>query len=258
MAMATPESMDVNATSCVPQPQDVVPAEPPTGLERPYLQVFGPDTGVFEYNLGEGVITIGRSDNAHVRLPHNSVSRVHALLAYREGQYVIEDAGSNYGVVVNSKRIQQHALQHGDTVQISLYVLQFRTHPVPAGASAASARAKFLLRTEFCMLPSTMRLRFRPLNANPKEVFRSGDTLRVGHGGLLIPTTSSPGDTICLELSLCWPSQQTKCYLGEVMGVVEESDLFWLCVKLHSVPPEMHAAVLEGGDPGEWVNVRAT
>ncbi len=255
--MNSTDPMDAGSNS-TPQPQDALASSSATTLDRPYLQIFGPDTGVFEYCLGDGTITIGRSDNAHVRLPHHSVSRVHALLAYRENQYVIEDAGSNYGVVVNSKRIQSHVLQHGDTMQISLYVLQFRTHPVPPGASAASARAKFLLRTEFCMLPSTMRLQYRPLNASPKEVFRSGDTLRVGHGGLLIPTENDPGETVCLELSLCWPSQQTKCYLGEVMGVIQEAGLHWLCVKLHSVPTDIHEAVLAGGDPGEWVSVRAT
>lgn len=226
--------------------------------QRPYLQVFGPDTGVFQYFMSSDTVTIGRSEHADIRLPHPTVSRIHATVAHRDGQFVIEDAESNYGVTVNSKRVERHVLRHGDSVQISLYVIQFRTHPFPPGAAAAAARAKFLLRSEFSMLPSTMRLSFRSLTVAPREIFRTGDTLRIGHGGLLIPTTAEVGDAVCLELQLCWPSQQTKRYLGEIMGVVEEQSTSWLCIKLHTVAKEIHEAVVEAARPGPWLDVPAT
>lgn len=226
--------------------------------QGPYLKVFGPDTGVFDFFLPYGSVTIGRSDHADIWLPHHTVSRVHATISLDDGEYVLEDANSNYGTLVNNKRVQSHILKHGDSVQISLYVLQFRTHPTLPGASSAAAKAKLLLRTKFCLLPSTMRLKFRTLEVSPREIFRPGDTLKIGHGGLLIPTSVAPGNTVCLELQLFWPNHQSKRYLGEVMGVFEEESTHWMCVKLHAVPKEVHEAIVNAGQPGLWADVMAT
>ncbi len=229
-------------------------------IERPYLQIFGPDTGVFEFYLPYGSITMGRSDHADIWLPHHTVSRVHATIALDDGEYVLEDANSNFGTLVNGDRVDTHVLQHGDSIQISLYVLQFRTHPALPGASEAAAQAKLHLRSKFCMLPSTMRLKFRAIEVTPGEVFRPGDTLTIGHGGLLIPTTFSPGEgeNVCLELNLSWPTRQSKRYLGEIMGVIPRDGINWLCVKLHSVPREVHDVVVSAAAPGQWTEVPAT
>jgi len=224
----------------------------------PYLKVFGPDTGVFDFYLPYGSVTIGRSDHADIWLPHHTVSRVHATVALDDGEYVLEDANSNYGTLVNNKRVESHVLQHGDSIQISLYVLQFRTHSAVPGASAAAARAKLLLRSKFCLLPSTMRLRYRTLEVSPREIFRPGDTLKVGHGGLLVATNVPPSDTVCLELQLFWPNQKSRRYLGEVMGVFPEGETHWMCVKLHMVPKEAHEAIVDAARPGLWADVPAT
>lgn len=249
----SPESL-ADATT----PQDVVADEARPLDTRPYLRIFGPDTGVNEVYLTNETLTIGRSDHADIQLRHHTVSRIHATIALCDGEYVIEDADSNFGVLVNSRRVERSVLRHGDTIQISLYVVQFRTHPAPPGAAAAAARAKFLLRSDFCMLPSTMRLRFRMLRVEPREIFRRGDTLRVGHGGLLVPTDGVWDDAPCTELELCWPTGQTKRYLGEVLGLIEEGALHWGCIKLHIVPREIHDATVEAGDPGPWIDVTAT
>ncbi len=225
---------------------------------RPYLQVFGPDTGVFEFYLPYGSITIGRSDHADIWLPHHTVSRVHATIALDNNQYVLEDANSNFGTMVNNKRVDSHVLRHGDSIQISLYVLQFRTHPALPGASAAAARARMLLRTKFCLLPSTMRLKYRTIEVAPREIFRAGDTLKIGHGGLLIPSPTEPPKEVCLELQLFWPNQQSKRYLGEILGVIDEEGIHWLCVKLHSVPREIHEVVVAAARASEWLEVPAT
>ena len=226
--------------------------------QRPYLQVFGPDTGVFDFYLPFGSVTIGRSDHADIWLPHDTVSRVHATISLDNGEHVLEDANSNYGTMVNNRRVESHVLRHGDSIQISLYVLQFRTHQALPGASAAAAKAKLLLRTKFCLLPSTMRLKFRMLEVSPREIFRPGDTLRIGHGGLLIPASVAPEETVCLELHLVWPNHKSKRYLGEILGVVEEGGGNWMCVKLHSVPKEIYEVVVSAAQTGSWVEVPAT
>jgi|GEM_PF-2216908 len=244
-----------------PTDEGELEAAPEAGRQlahRPYLQVFGPDTGVFEYYLPYGSVTIGRSAHADIYLPHHTVSRVHATITLDNGEYVLEDANSNFGTTVNNKRIESHILKHGDSIQISLYVLQFRTHPALPGATEAAARARLLLRSKFCLLPSSMRLKYRTLDVSPKEIFRPGDTLKIGHGGLLIPATTPPGDAVCLELHLVWPNNRYKRYLGEIMGVIPQAAADWMCVKLHSVPKELHEVIVSAAGVGPWLDVPPT
>lgn len=255
--------MSDSPDNTTPLPNTDAGATSTATVERtgPYLKVFGPDTGVFDYFLPEGkTITIGRSEVADIRLPHHTVSRVHAMIANQKGDYVLEDANSNYGITVNGNRIDNHSLRHGDSVQISLYVLQFRTHAAIPGAADAAARAKFLLRMEFCLLPSTMRLRFRTLDVGPREIFRTGDTLKVGYGGLLIPADPDavPENAGALELQLVWPNQKSRRYLGEILGVVDLEGSHWLCVKLHSVPKDIYQVIVAAATQGEWHDVVQT
>jgi hypothetical protein len=227
-------------------------------VTKPYLKVFGPDVGVFEYELPARLVTIGRSPEADIQLPNPRVSRAHATITCEADGFVLQDAGSTAGTVVNGQPTDRHELRHGDTIQIGLYILEFRTHGVLPGAVEAAAQAKLLLRGKYCLLPSIMRLRYRPLSIAPKEVFRTGDTLKIGHGGLLIPTANPPGDSLCLELQLSWPTGAARCYLGEVVGVVEKQGIHWICVKLHTVPKHTHEATVDAGQPGTWVEVVAT
>lgn len=237
---------------------DAVPDSPRQHAHRPYLQVFGPDTGVFEYYLPYGSVTVGRSSHADIYLPHHTVSRVHATITLDNGEYVLEDANSNYGTTLNNKRIESAVLKHGDSIQISLYVLQFRTHPALPGATEAAARARMLLRSKFCLLPSSMRLKYRTFDVSPREIFRPGDTLKIGHGGLLIPTATPPGDAVCLELHLVWPNNRFKRYLGEIMGVIPQAAADGMCIKLHSVAKELHEVIVSAANPGSWVEVPPT
>ncbi len=226
---------------------------------RAHLQGFGPGTGPFEFDLPPtGSVTIGRSPHADVHLPHHSVSRIHATITRHDDQYILEDANSSYGTTVNGTKIDTHVLHHGDSTQITLYVLQFRTHAALPGAAAAAAQAKWLLRSEFCQLPSSMRLRYRTLKVAPQQVFRPGDTLKIGRGGLLIPTFEPPPDNVSLELRLFWPNNQNKRYLGEIVGVIKGEVNEWLCVKLHSVPKETHRVIVAAAQHSEWIDVAQT
>jgi len=236
------------------------PQAPPArqATARPYLQIFGPDIGVFELPLPDHTLTVGCSENADIRLPHHTVSRIHATITPRKGQYVLEDANSSCGTTVNKKRVETHVLRHGDSIQISLYVLQFRTHPQLPGAAQAAAQAKLKLRSEFCLLPSTMRLRIRKLKGDLREIFRRGDALKIGHGGLLVPVPTAEGYTACLELQLFWPNDQSKRYLGEILGVFPWETTNWMCVKLYSMPTERHKEIVAAAQSSEWIDVKPT
>ncbi|UCE59898.1 MAG: FHA domain-containing protein [Phycisphaerales bacterium] len=225
---------------------------------QPYLKVFGPDIGVVEYELSDTSLTIGRAEQADVRLPDPRVSRAHARLIPGDGQYVLQDLGSAGGITVNRKRIGKSTLNHGDSAQIGPYVLQFRQHHGLPGAATVTKRAKRLLQSEFTMLPSGMRPRFRVLETPPGEIFRSGDTLRIGQSGILLPAKKTPRDCVCIEVHLSWSDGKNKSYLGEVVGVIEEEATHWLCVKLHSVSRDAYQSILDAGDPGDWVDVIST
>jgi transcription initiation factor TFIIIB Brf1 subunit/transcription initiation factor TFIIB len=73
------------------------------------------------------VTTIGRSPDCGIFLDDVTVSRKHASLVQRNGQWVIEDAGSLNGTFVNRKRVESAALEDGDEIQIGKYRMTFLT-----------------------------------------------------------------------------------------------------------------------------------
>lgn len=226
--------------------------------QKPYLKVFGTDIGVLEFELLERTTVIGRRADADVTLPGPMVSRVHATIVYEDGRFSLSDTGSTAGTTVNGTQSKCHTLSHGDSIQIATYVLQFRTHREAEGAATVAARVKRLLGGEYNTLPSTMRLSQRVLSVSAGDVFNVGDTLRIGHGGLLVPTCAPPAEGACLELSIQMSGRVNKRYLGEIVGVVEEGGTHWMCVKLHTLSREALDTIVDGAEEGPWIDVVAT
>jgi transcription initiation factor TFIIIB Brf1 subunit/transcription initiation factor TFIIB len=73
------------------------------------------------------VTTIGRSPDCGIFLDDVTVSRKHASLVHRNGEWLIEDAGSLNGTFVNRKRVESAALEDGDEIQIGKYRMTFLT-----------------------------------------------------------------------------------------------------------------------------------
>jgi hypothetical protein len=70
-------------------------------------------------------LTIGRSPDAEIFLDDVTVSRDHAVLVRRSGQWHLDDSGSLNGTYVNRRRIESHKLEDGDELQIGKYKLTF-------------------------------------------------------------------------------------------------------------------------------------
>lgn len=71
------------------------------------------------------VLTIGRSEDNHLRLDDPYVSRHHALLRTTGDVVLVEDNGSSGGVYVNGRRIDRPtSLQPGDVVRLGRLDLQ--------------------------------------------------------------------------------------------------------------------------------------
>ena len=70
-------------------------------------------------------LTIGRSPETDVFLDDVTVSREHATLVRRGGDWYLDDSGSLNGTYVNRQRVDSHRLADGDELQIGKFKLTF-------------------------------------------------------------------------------------------------------------------------------------
>jgi len=101
--------------------------------------VSGPGTGNrFEldpdsWNTEE--FLIGRSKSCHVILHDTKVSKQHARIVVRDGEWIVEDLGSRNGIHVNGERYESHPLETGTELRIGKTVMRFiadDVEPTPA------------------------------------------------------------------------------------------------------------------------------
>ena len=89
------------------------------------------------HDLTPGAWTVGRGHEADITLPDGSVSRKHAVLEGRGGQWIVRDLESNNGTFIAGERIASEDLT--DTTEIKFGTLRTRFHPDGAEAPSASA-----------------------------------------------------------------------------------------------------------------------
>jgi hypothetical protein len=92
-----------------PASQDPVPLPP---------QAFLIINGQRHYPLNRPVVNIGRALDNHLVLDDVLVSRRHAQLRARDGQYLLTDLGSRHGVRVNTLPVREAVLQPGDVLRL--------------------------------------------------------------------------------------------------------------------------------------------
>jgi len=135
--------------------EDVPANELPAPVRRqPFLFVVlhcdKPTLGGARYSLsGVDEITIGRGSTREasrvdeggsrrlvLRLPSSTVSRAHARLVRRDGEWLLEDLDSKNGCCVNGERVARAHIRDGDFVEIGSVVLRYRVAlPAPPGAA---------------------------------------------------------------------------------------------------------------------------
>lgn len=84
----------------------------------------------FTYVIDETPLRIGRNDPArgivnHIAFDDITVSRQHAVLEYRGGEYIVEDIDSTRGTFVNDQRVKHACLKHGDRISLGRNKLVF-------------------------------------------------------------------------------------------------------------------------------------
>jgi hypothetical protein len=70
-------------------------------------------------------LTVGRRPESDIFLDDVTVSRDHAILVRRNGEYYLDDLGSLNGTYVNRSRIESHRLSNGDELQVGKYKLAY-------------------------------------------------------------------------------------------------------------------------------------
>jgi type II secretory pathway predicted ATPase ExeA len=93
---------------------------------------------VAEFDLPPGKISMGRSPNNDVTIDSRFVSRNHCRVVTTAHYSVIEDLQSQNGLIVASRRVSVHRLQHGDTVQMGEHTLTYTRSPLRAAANTAA------------------------------------------------------------------------------------------------------------------------
>jgi len=107
--------------------------ERPGGYKLTLLQTHSiePASGMREHSFDSpSEITLGRNPDNTLVLAANSVSKQHARLSFRDGDYYLEDLGSRMGTFVNKKRLSEHVpvrLQEGDQFSLFPYSFSFKS-----------------------------------------------------------------------------------------------------------------------------------
>jgi len=100
--------------------------------------------------LGEGALlsltpftTIGRSDSNAITITDPYASGEHALLAWRNGQWWLEDRDSRNGTLLNDTPVDTPLIiSHGDVIGIGQMQLRFEYCDLTAAETAAETRTK--------------------------------------------------------------------------------------------------------------------
>jgi uncharacterized RDD family membrane protein YckC len=79
------------------------------------------------------LLTVGRDPSNDLVLPDAMVSRRHAVIEHRGGQFFLRDCSSANGSVVNGDRVSERVLRDGDLVAIGSMRLLFREEPPEVG-----------------------------------------------------------------------------------------------------------------------------
>ena len=78
---------------------------------------------------------IGRSPHNEVVIDNIAVSRHHATVIYRSGEFEVVDEGSQNGLYVNGAIEDTHVLESNDRILIGKFELVFSTDGGPSAAS---------------------------------------------------------------------------------------------------------------------------
>ena len=144
------------------QPLESYLATAPKGKEAPVpsLIVRLGERVAFRFPVTADESLIGRGEDADLPLDNVSISRRHALLRRRGAMLVVEDLGSDNGILFKGQKVPRAELNPGDELSIGKYTLIYpryaaQTEGIAAGVPRAASAA---LRGEETMMMSNSKI----------------------------------------------------------------------------------------------------
>lgn len=129
--------------STVPPPTVAAAPAARSREQKPHRFVLltGADGGK-EYPLDKPVMTVGRGEEADIRVNHSSVSRNHCEVHSLEGDHFeVQDSGSANGIRVNGQDVKRALLAPGDTLELGDVALKYIAAGQPFTFDASVAEA---------------------------------------------------------------------------------------------------------------------
>jgi len=111
------DSTVVTVVSKTPSPES-------SSREACLVVINGVDLGK-KFSLVQASTMIGRSSKVDIQIDEDSISRNHALIEKRDGEYVIRDLESTNGTYVNDRPIRTHQLRDGDQIKFGSTIFKF-------------------------------------------------------------------------------------------------------------------------------------
>ena len=126
-------------------------------------------------DLDSREILIGRAMECAIRTEDAMVSRHHARVFPRRGEWVVADMGSSNGIFYLEERVPEHVFRHGDAVRCGSLWLRYVDNKRGKGAASSAARRRSVAPTS---TPPVGYEPAKPLEAAPRpnSQMDTGDT----------------------------------------------------------------------------------
>ncbi|GEM_PF-3972923 len=123
-----------------PPPKKSRPVEAPPGPPAKIKVVKGMPASTRDL---KGRLSLGTQDDNSLVLTGEGISRNHTEIVVKDGKWVVRDLASRNGTYVNGKKVDEHVLADGDSIQIGSVGLTFASAASsPAIAAAAPVGSK--------------------------------------------------------------------------------------------------------------------
>jgi two-component system cell cycle response regulator len=85
------------------------------------IRLSGASAGQAFVVARDALVRIGRGKDADVKLDDEGVSRMHAMLTFEEGRFVVADLGSRNGTTVEGQLVTRRALADGEIIRFGAH-----------------------------------------------------------------------------------------------------------------------------------------
>jgi len=104
--------------------RQALPAGVPVGPPARLVMISAPAPGA-EFSISKPHVRIGRLEELDLCISHRSISREHARVLMREGNFEIEDLQSANGIRVNGSTVKSAPLRSGDVLELGQVRFRF-------------------------------------------------------------------------------------------------------------------------------------